>query len=301
MTSARAPGKVVLSGAYAVLDGAPAIVVAVGRDAIAHGDRPADLVTDEVRAAIDAGLLTRACGFDASALRTDGGARKLGLGSSAAILVATMAAVDGIPHTEAARHALLVRARRAHRAAQGGGSGVDVAASALGGVIRCALAGEDLDARDHALPADATITVLASATAASTASMLGLVRAFAAREPATHARLLGLAREGAEAAVAARDAATLVEALRAQRTALAELGRLAGAPILTAEVEALARVADQHGAFAGPAGAGGGDVAVLVAPREVSPAPLLATAAAHGLLPLEAALGAPGVGALEVS
>ena len=49
---ARAPGKLVLSGAYAVLYGAPAIVTAVSRYAIADTGRAAEFVTPEVRAAI---------------------------------------------------------------------------------------------------------------------------------------------------------------------------------------------------------------------------------------------------------
>ena len=46
MTRARAPGKVVLSGAYAVLSGAPAIVAAVSRYVTADSARPAELLTD---------------------------------------------------------------------------------------------------------------------------------------------------------------------------------------------------------------------------------------------------------------
>ena len=39
--TARAPGKVVLTGAYAVLHGAPALVAAVSRGAVANGARSA--------------------------------------------------------------------------------------------------------------------------------------------------------------------------------------------------------------------------------------------------------------------
>ncbi|MBM4364466.1 MAG: phosphomevalonate kinase, partial [Deltaproteobacteria bacterium] len=80
---ARAPGKLVLSGAYAVLEGAPAIVTAVDRWVTADTGRPADRLTPEVSAAL-AGRT--APWFDAGPLRD--GEQKLGLGSSAAILVA---------------------------------------------------------------------------------------------------------------------------------------------------------------------------------------------------------------------
>ncbi len=49
---AKAPGKVVLSGAYAVLEGAPCIVTAVDRYVIADTDKSAAHIADEVRAAM---------------------------------------------------------------------------------------------------------------------------------------------------------------------------------------------------------------------------------------------------------
>ena len=43
---ARAPGKLVLSGAYSVLEGAPALVAAVDRYALADDAREPELVGD---------------------------------------------------------------------------------------------------------------------------------------------------------------------------------------------------------------------------------------------------------------
>lgn len=299
MTIVRAPGKVVLSGAYAVLEGAPAIVAAVGRDVIADSDREAERVTEEVQAAIDRGILSRACWFDARALRSEDGSRKLGLGSSAAILVATMAAVESLPDSEDDRAQLTGIARQAHRAAQGGGSGVDVAASAMGGVLVCRAKGGALDVNRHTLPADAVVTILACAEAASTAGMLAQIRALRARDMATFRRLLDAACEGAKAATEAKSPEDLIAALVAQRVALAELGEASGAPIVTTAVAELARVAGEAGAYAGPAGAGGGDVALLVTPRTLDLAPLLDAARAAGLTPLEGEVGAPGVDLVE--
>ena len=89
MSLARAPGKLVLSGAYSVLSGAPALVVAVDRYVLADSTRPPAFLTPEVHAAIGE---RAAPWFDASALRE--GEKKLGLGSSAAILVASLAALE---------------------------------------------------------------------------------------------------------------------------------------------------------------------------------------------------------------
>src|SRR5690606_2724901 len=115
---ARAPGKIVLSGAYAVLEGAPCIVTAVDRYVMADTERTATHVADEVAAAMQPPFPF----VDVSQLRADG--RKLGLGSSAAIVVASLAA--RYPESlvsVSSRHQLYERALLAHRTAQGGGSG----------------------------------------------------------------------------------------------------------------------------------------------------------------------------------
>ncbi|HET9957635.1 MAG TPA: hypothetical protein VFQ61_24225, partial [Polyangiaceae bacterium] len=115
---ARAPGKLVLSGAYAVLEGAPAIVAAADRYVVADSSRPAGFITPEVRAALPSGPWPA---FDASPLRE--GDRKLGLGSSAAILVASLAALELERDPELAAAELAERVFRpalvAHREAQG--------------------------------------------------------------------------------------------------------------------------------------------------------------------------------------
>src|SRR5690606_33184654 len=89
-------------------------------------------ITAEVRAALPQGPFPA---FDASELRD--GDRKLGLGSSAAILVAALGAVRGAEFSDDAglRRAIEAPALRAHREAQGGGSGIDVAASIHGGTL----------------------------------------------------------------------------------------------------------------------------------------------------------------------
>ncbi|MET0409733.1 MAG: hypothetical protein ABW217_00485, partial [Polyangiaceae bacterium] len=63
---ARAPGKVVLSGAYSVLAGAPALVSAVDRYVIADSQRRPVRVTPAVAAALGA---EQAPHVDATALR----------------------------------------------------------------------------------------------------------------------------------------------------------------------------------------------------------------------------------------
>jgi phosphomevalonate kinase len=288
-----APGKVVLSGAYAVLEGAPAIVAAADRYVLADASRAAELVTPEVSAALGAG--GRAPWFDASALRASG--RKLGLGSSAAIVVASLGALELADDSDFADSELgarvFERALSAHRAAQGGGSGIDVAASAFGGVLVAQRDGTGLALRAVDVPAGVCIRVLANETPASTPSLIAAVVALRARDSALYARLLGKQADAAEQAAGAAiagDAAGFVAALSAQGRALAALGVAAGVPIVTPSLERLLEAAERVGAAALPAGAGGGDISLWVTAGTAAEAPPL-----DGLLPLDLRLGARGL------
>lgn len=300
MTRARAPGKLVLSGAYAVLSGAPAIVSAASRYVTADTSRPAELVTEEVAAALSAGQ--RAPFFDASELREAG--RKLGLGSSAAILLASLFALereaDGACSDAELRQTLFARALAAHRKAQGGGSGVDVAASCFGGtlVYQLGAGGAAPSLRPVMLPPSLTIEVWVCPSSASTRDFIAAVSALALRAPAEHAALLGKQAEAAilaASALEASDSPAFVAALGAQHRALAALGKAASIPIVTPELAELFPMAERQGAALLPAGAGGGDIALFVGLTSSSTALREGfERRAHRLLELE--LSAAGVG-----
>jgi phosphomevalonate kinase len=293
---ARAPGKVVVSGAYAVLEGAPAIVAAVDRYVVADASRVSDAPTPEVRAALGAGP---APAFDAEALRE--GETKLGLGSSAAIVVASLAALElarsgPLTDEELARR-VLAPALLAHRTAQGGGSGIDVAASAHGGVLVARTSGDTVQTHRVRFPDALCIQIWASGQPASTAQMLTRVRELRLRSPATHReRLLVLSAAAQSAALALEtgDAGALVAALAAQCHALAELGDAVSAPIVTPYVRDLMRAAARDNAAVLPSGAGGGDIALYAGTSPPSDA-LLSRAREHGHRNLALGLGARGV------
>jgi len=286
----------VLSGAYAVLAGAPALVAAVDRYVLADSARKADFEAPEVRAALgDA----PAPWFDASELREGG--QKLGLGSSAAIVVASLAALALDAEPALADEALCARvyerALVAHRVAQGGGSGVDVASSAHGGVLTARRVDGQLSLSRVQLPGALHFQVWACSAAASTAEFLARIRALAARSPSLHDARLAAQAAAAEAALDATvrgDAADFVTAIDRQMTALSELGKAAGAAIVTAEHAELAGLAQAHGAAFLPAGAGGGDVAYYVG-SSAPPVAFGERARALGLTRLELQLGARGV------
>lgn len=304
----RAPGKIVVSGAYSVLWGAPSLVAAVSRGAVADPSREATHVADEVAAALELGLLDRACFVDVSALRApteDGGSRKLGLGSSAAIVVATIAALthDPAEPEAAARARIFELAMRAHKHVQPNGSGIDVAASTHGGVLACRLSRDgahQLATAAAALPSP--VRVVASRTPAITKDMVARVRTYAAASPEAFARTIERAGSAAADAAAATTEARFLDALRAQDEALRALARDSGAPIFAPEMDALARVAERDGAFFGPSGAGGGDVGIHVGgARDGAPwSEAFATALReHGVDAIDLVVGARGVHAEE--
>lgn len=297
---ARAPGKLVISGAYAVLYGATAVVSAVSRYAVADASRAAELVTPEVQAAIGP---AQAPWFDASSLRGPRG--KLGLGSSAAILVASLAALElaagRASDDDSLARAVLERALAAHRAAQGGGSGVDVASSAHGGTLLAWREGDALRTERVGLPPGLVWEVWAGGRPTSTASFVAEVAALAARDPGAFSAWLDALRlhaEGAAGAVRDGDASRLLEHLAGQREGLAGLGLAAGIPIVTGEVEALGALAEREGAVVLPSGAGGGDVTLFVGSEPPS-GPLVALREQLGHQRLELSLAARGVHAWD--
>ena len=260
-----APGKLLLFGAYSVLEGTPALVVAVDRLAVADTDRLAPSPLREVRAAIGD---EPAPAVDVRALYE--GDAKLGLGSSAAALVATLgarAAMRGKDLADAAvRKELFLAARDAHAQAQGGGSGVDVAASTYGGALLYGM----LPAHDPLvlpldLPEELELRVFWSGTSARTSDLLARVRKLAERDPSAFKSCMdaiGFAAIKVRGACNDDDVSAFIDIGKANARALAELGRAADAPIVPATFAALSAPAEEEDAAFYPSGAGGGDVGV---------------------------------------
>ena len=147
---ATAPGKLILTGEYAVLQGAPALVIAVNRRVVAtrrtapRGSSPFLVaVADEIakRYGADHPATRAAMEIVVDSSTFYQGTHKLGLGSSAAVTVAAtaLALAGDSPVPVIDRDAVLQIASEAHAAAQGEkgarGSGADIAAAVHGGVI----------------------------------------------------------------------------------------------------------------------------------------------------------------------
>jgi phosphomevalonate kinase len=287
-----APGKLVLTGAYAVLHGAPAIVIATRRGAVADATRVTASPTPEVRAALGD---VRAPHVDASSLFL--GARKLGLGASAAILVASLAALEHADlEDEAVRGRLFMRARDAHAASQGGGSGVDVAASVYGGVLEYKIG----NPAPRALPRGTVLAVFGCSMSARTSELRGYVDRLAETAPSVHfACMQELVTIAEDAAIAIREGerAAFIGAIARAARGLDALGKAAGTGIVPDGFDELEDAAKAEGAAFCVSGAGGGDVAVFVGSARPSSAFCL-RARSRGLFEIEVGFSEKGVRAL---
>jgi phosphomevalonate kinase len=193
----------------------------------------------------------------------------------------------------AVRDALFARARAAHAEVQSGGSGVDVAASVYGGVLRYSVRGH---AR-VALPPGTQLTVFACATSARTSDLRREVeRLSAASATIYRARMDELARiaEDAADAVARADHARFVDAVARTARGLERLGDAASTAIVPAGFSELSDLAEAERAAFCVSGAGGGDVAVFVGSAPPSAA-FVERAHALGLFPIDLDIDEQGV------
>jgi phosphomevalonate kinase len=273
---ATAPGKLFLSGEYAVLDGGIAVVTTVGRRAVATveaGAPTSSLVVEAVRRraramfrSVGAGNGDQPPGVRVDTRGFSVGGAKLGIGSSGAVAASSAAALFewaglGI---EDNRGRILEVATGAHREAQGGiGSGADVAASVTGGTI---LFGSDRGAVPVA-ECGARHVVVWTGRAASTTDLVEAVRRFSRSDPASHASIMDEMRSLASAIADLFEAGSpddLAPSYHRYGALMERLGRLAGAPIVTPAHAAIRELASRFGGGAKPSGAGGGDAAVAV-------------------------------------
>jgi phosphomevalonate kinase len=332
IVTASAPGKLVLTGEYAVLEGAPALVMAIDRRArvalrdadAGYGFDAPELGISGARCRFDRagrlqwadgaegrrlGLVTAALeavavagipapfraeldthGFFAASVRSSAGSAtgsynasttfapcriKLGLGSSAALLVALAGAVCAHEGRSAPSAAALIAA---HRGLQHGrGSGLDIAASLTGGLLRYRLREDGLRnsvARDIVpeiaslrWPGQLAFCCVWSGRSASTSKLLQQMAAWRAREPGRHASAmaeLGACAAAAAAAAGAGDARALLRAVSASAGQLARLGEASGVDIVCAEHRRIGAIAAQCGVVYKSCGAGGGDIGVAL-------------------------------------
>jgi phosphomevalonate kinase len=309
LRNASAPGKLMISGEYAVLEGAVAIVASV--DVRVHAKwveagslapaLPPEAAATRKLAELSLGVVDRALTIEAGDLRKSG--RKLGLGSSAAASAAVAGAILASNGHDLADPAVQKRALElalaGHKAIAPEGSGADVAASALGGFVRFRLeAGKLAEAERVRFPEAIHTRVVWTGKEARTSDFVRAVRAFEERDARSFGFLRDELRDQAlrfAEAIARGDVRATLEGAAAYGLAMGQLGRSAGVAIVTPELAQIARIAEQHGGAAKPSGAGGGDVAIALFPDRDSALAFDIACTEAKLDRLNLRLGAPGV------
>lgn len=312
MPEASAPGKLIIVGEYAVIEGAPAIATAVDVRARASvsgsGDRDS-ILFDALREkafhfyldsfkglhwrdqspgargtileAVFATFRERLVGEADPKLRfsidtdsfyaeTHGSLAKLGLGSSAAALVALVGAFMGAVGWTSIDAEMLSICCTAHRKFQGGrGSGIDVATALTGGVVGI---------RPGASDAAPTVTSLDwldgllmlpvwSGSSASTPELLDRFNHYRDRNPdefKNHIQRLKSLAEEADQAWVDQSLSNFLAVLEAYDSALRAMDLDGAIGINTDSHDVLRGLSARHGATYKTSGAGGGDFGIAL-------------------------------------
>jgi phosphomevalonate kinase len=305
MITATAPGKAVLSGEYAVLQNAPAIAAAVDRHVrvtvsessgdchsiTAPGyldgnwpfrlsekgefqwqqrlpDPSAFSLVEEIWKSFDTvtwpslSMLVDTQEFCDAATGL-----KLGFGSSAAVSVALTAALQSYRAVEGDTGKMAMEAH--DRFQGGGGSGVDVATSIQGGVIRYRRAG----AESHRLnwPAGLRYRYLWSGQAADTGEKLTKLHERRERHINSDSmNLLNVSAEDVAAAWSQGDSGQILESFPPYIDALRHFSTELDLGVFDAGHEELVQLAVDNGIVYKPCGAGGGDIGIALTACEDS-------------------------------
>ena len=293
--TASAPGKIVLSGEYAVLDGAPAVCMAVDRRARVtisravedHHTVTAPGFTSECGRFRDAGgklewlaggadfalvddVWCTAAGtistnlslvLDTNEFQDRKSGLKFGIGSSAALTVALTAALCELAGIDADIRSLSLDAHRKFQ--RGLGSGIDVACSYAGGLVEFS-AGTDR-VQQIAWPDGLVYALIWSGASASTSKRLETLGKQDAQP--SRAALVNSARMIAQAW---RDgsAHAILDEYRDYINVLREFSGDHKLGIFDAGHAELSDAADAAGVVYKPCGAGGGDVGIVFADND---------------------------------
>ena len=242
MTTIVAPGKLMIAGEYAVLDGAPAIALAVDR-----GVQCTIRVDDRLRIDTPDGddrvvrpPLEGHIGHDSfRAWNPTELPEKPGFGGSAAACVAACLAA-GRPAIDAVG---------IHRTVQGGGSGADVLASVCGGMVRVV---------DHTATALTPIKPVVIWSGNSAKTQPRVEHYLAIRDRADFIR--------ASTDIVLHFADDPIAMLRENADLLMHMSVESGLPYMTPSLAGIRTLARRYGGEAKPSGAGGGDCAVALFP-----------------------------------
>ena len=278
----KAPGKVVLWGEYAILEGAPAVTMAVDQYAsvdlvatrsswefVSTGFKTPGVHLFEkdfcsIPAAQFAELSLKQLGFqdfntpfsihsDTSNFYLNN--KKIGLGSSASLATATYHALTTMLGIEASLEAAL----EVHNSWQSGsGSGIDVATSWFGGTISCQRT-SSLIVKPFRLPDSLFWQIVWTGHSSNTLDHIKKFDDLDRHKIALTLEKLCSASEQLE------DNTVSLDTLGHYRDCLEEFDKISKLNIFTTEHRRLDRIAAEMGLIYKPCGAGGGDIGIAFA------------------------------------
>ena len=266
-----APGKVMLVGEYAVLRGGVAVLAALEKRCVATMGENANaspLIKSVLGNLPVPGEEAAKVVVDSREFYSSEGI-KLGIGSSAA--TAVVASAFALSHErQADLDQIIGVARKAHGDFQekkgARGSGVDIIASAVGGVV-CAKA--DGDYRSICLPPGFCFDLAWTGTSSSSADFVKRMTAFETENQSVAKGLFANVAQASDSFVVAcegKNTADAIGSLDMVRMAISALGEKSNLPIELPFHRDLNRKAKDFGGLAKTVGAGGGDVCLCAFP-----------------------------------
>lgn len=337
VVTAKAPGKLYIAGEYAVVEtGYPAIVVAMnqfvtvtveqtaeygsilskqyqensiywkregGNLVFDNRDNPFHYILSAIRLteeyAVQCGkeLNLYKLSVDSDLDSNDG--KKYGLGSSAAVTVATVKALNDFYQLGMSAPQLYKLAAIAHLEVQGNGSLGDIAASVYGGwiayrsfdkewlaVARQQFTLSELLTMDWPRlqielltpPSNLRLLVGWTGSPASTSQLVDKIALAKAQKHQEYAQFLADSEQTIENLIAgfrAQSLGIIQKGINENRRLLARLADFSGVQIETQTLKSLRQIADSFGGAAKFSGAGGGDCGIVIIDRDKPVAPLL--------------------------
>jgi phosphomevalonate kinase len=322
----KAPGKLYIAGEYAVVEnGYPAILVALDqfvtcsieestdevgriisrqynndqlswrrmgdRMVVDKRDNPFSYILSAIKVteeyAKTFGRTMRIYNIHIDSQLDSANGRKYGLGSSAAVTVATVKALCRFYNLPVDKDELFKLAAIAHFEVQGNGSLGDVAASVYGGWISyhsfdrqwlaqqrqyldlrsiIELPWPDLNIESLHAPQNLELLIGWTGKPASTSQLVDKISLFKARRQDEYRRFLDKSKDCIQRMVDGfhrQDLETIKNEIRYNRDLLKQLGTNSGVNIETSALEKLCQIAEKFGGAAKTSGAGGGDCGIV--------------------------------------
>jgi phosphomevalonate kinase len=338
LITAQAPGKLYIAGEYAVVEsGLPAVIVALNqfvtctveestdfgsivsrqytenslhwrrmgdemvfdnRDNPFHYILSAIKITEEYARSLNQQLSVYHLRIDSDLDSEDG--KKYGLGSSAAVTVATVKALCGFYHLPVTQNQIFKLAAIAHFDVQGNGSLGDIAASVYGGWIAyhsfdrqwlaerrhvlplpelIDLEWPDLQIEQLVAPADLKLVIGWTGSPASTSKLVDKVSMVKVRDQTEYQTFVSESRNCIQRMVEGFREQNLLKIqneVRYNRQLLHQLSDFSGVQIETPVLTKMCEVAEKFGGAAKTSGAGGGDCGIVLIDRRTDFANMLA-------------------------